>query len=318
MSQNHLHLVTDSESTAFQLSGTGDAVRRDLTDLPFMAIDPPGAYEIDDALRVICHRSGAYTVQAAIADGSQLSDTRPLIDRAVHVGASHYQNAGQVEPMLPLPVVRKLELRTGIQKALIISQDFSAETEPSDPEIFPGWVKVQRTTYHRFGMHCRVNSKSPGPGNLVGFNRAYRLERQLGYKEAHKLRSLTEMQKFSTKMVQTYMALANMAVAKWAIQADSPLIYRKFDTSDGLWQEQQDGSVIPLRAEYTPGPAPHYGFHRFTPDEGVPYTHATSPLRRAADLVNHLLIANHLWGVELPDSINNLSGVTAHINSLAA
>lgn len=317
MTQGRLAVVENKNH--FQPSGAGDHERRDLTDLPFVAIDPPGAREVDDAIRVIRRPGGGFRLQAAIADGSQLSGETAVIDQAIQAGQTIYGSAESAKPMLPAAVVDELGLGQGVKRALIISQDYSAKAEVlAQPEIFSGLVKVLRTTYPRYGMHCRATANGHRQEALMEFGQAYRWNRGLSLRRPDNLRSLTDMKKFSSKLVQTCMAVSNMAVAEWAQQSGTPLIYRKFDVSDGLWTEQDDGGVVPLRAEYTSTPALHHGFQRFTSEQGVLYTHATSPLRRAADLVNHLLIANTLWGTSLPDSVANLDGVAHHINHVAA
>ena len=68
-------VVADAERRA--ASGPRHGTRRDLTDLPFVTVDPPGARDLDQAVLVVAD-GGGWRVRYAIADVAAFVDTRTV------------------------------------------------------------------------------------------------------------------------------------------------------------------------------------------------------------------------------------------------
>ncbi|HIW62122.1 MAG TPA: RNB domain-containing ribonuclease [Candidatus Stackebrandtia excrementipullorum] len=131
-------------------------------------------------------------------------------------------------------------------------------------------------------------------------------------------------------IVQEFMIAANAAVARWAAQQDLPILYRNHRTSavagdnrailDDLAVAQGSGDaaayellrerlgVVQRAAEYGPTVLGHQGLNLST------YTHATSPLRRYADLVNQRMLLACVDGEAPPYTADELAVVADEIN----
>ncbi|MFI1205579.1 RNB domain-containing ribonuclease [Streptomyces sp. NPDC020883] len=132
------------------------------------------------------------------------------------------------------------------------------------------------------------------------------------------------------KVVQECMIAANTALAAWAAQRDLPLLFRNHCVAkvapprqvllDDLDLALADGSPARLEAlqqrtlmvmkaaEYAPFMGGHWGLN-------LPgYVHATSPLRRYADLVVQRVVFHHLDGTESPYTSDELALIAAALN----
>lgn len=132
------------------------------------------------------------------------------------------------------------------------------------------------------------------------------------------------------KIVQECMIAANTALASWAAERDLPLLFRNHSAArvaaprqtllDDLDLAFTDGSAARLEAlrertlmtlkaaEYAPFMGGHWGLN-------LPgYVHATSPLRRYADLVVQQVITSHLDGDGSPYDAEGLLAIAESLN----
>ncbi|MET8605578.1 RNB domain-containing ribonuclease [Streptomyces rubiginosohelvolus] len=133
------------------------------------------------------------------------------------------------------------------------------------------------------------------------------------------------------KIVQECMIAANTALASWAAERDLPLLFRNHSAArvaaprqtllDDLDLAFADGSAARLEAlrertlmtlkaaEYAPFMGGHWGLN-------LPgYVHATSPLRRYADLVVQQVITSHLDGDGSPHDADGLLAIAESLNT---
>jgi len=133
------------------------------------------------------------------------------------------------------------------------------------------------------------------------------------------------------KIVQECMIAANTALASWAAQRDLPLLFRNHAAGrvaaprqtllDDLDVAFADGSAARLEAlrertlmtlkaaEYAPFMGGHWGLN-------LPgYLHATSPLRRYADLVVQRVISSHLDDAASPYGQDDLASIAEALNT---
>lgn len=131
-------------------------------------------------------------------------------------------------------------------------------------------------------------------------------------------------------VVQELMVLANSAVAEFAVEQDIPLLFRNHvaraaapDRSE-LMRQIEDALHTPLvsldtvrqrthllldRAHYGATLTGHYGLN-------LPaYLHATSPIRRYPDLLNHGQLRAHLLGGPYPRDKSQLDELAERINT---
>ncbi|WP_070014731.1 RNB domain-containing ribonuclease [Streptomyces nanshensis] len=136
------------------------------------------------------------------------------------------------------------------------------------------------------------------------------------------------------KIVQECMIAANTALANWAAARDLPVLFRNHTVAnvappradlladletavaDGtparIEALQQRALLVMRRAVYAPHMGGHWGLN-------LPgYVHATSPLRRYADLVTQRLITSTLDGAPLPYTAEQLDAIAQVLNAGAA
>lgn len=282
--------------------------------LPFFAVDDRNPHEVDDAIRIDRLKNGGFLVESAIADGGQLAGNNELVDEAIRKRHNRYYRDEVTRAILPNECVDRLQLKNGYNHATVIRQKFTKTLEQQgDVEIFPANVKVATMDYKGFGRQCLLEMTKPDhPAPFVDFLEKFRAERGLKRRAINPDSSPGNIRRHSIRMVGTFMVLANMAFAQWANQNDVPIIYREFP--DGK-QRNDDEDYIegnPIYANYTPDLLPHHGIAGF--DSGILYTHVTSPLRRAADLLNHIQLTHALAKKEVPFNKNSLDEITVHLN----
>lgn len=131
-------------------------------------------------------------------------------------------------------------------------------------------------------------------------------------------------------IIQELMILANAELTRWCAHQGIPVLYRnhaaranaperevlieQVETAIGsslgvIQQLRERFNLVMERAVYHPTLSGHYGLN-------LPgYMHATSPIRRYADLVSWRQILAHLAGEELPYTQADLVEVAEHINN---
>lgn len=293
----------------FEPSKISNGDRVDLNDgLPFYAIDGPDAHEIDDAIQII-RRKGGFLVQVAIADGLKLAEynNSSFVEKAISKKHNKYYGDKVTKQILPTGISDALSLKTGENDTLVIRQWFDNYGYTSRPtEIFPATAGIIRTTYEEFG---RQSSKTGPLGAYFDFYENFRDWNGLRKKSLGQIVAQKGPASLGISLVSSTMVLTNIAVANWADEQQLPIIYRQFSTN-----EYADDDISPEinYAHYVANPFPHMGItgHK----DGVKYTHVTSPLRRTADLLNHLQIGHLLAKEVLPYSQPELATISAKLN----
>ncbi len=260
----------------FEPTGELDGMRRDMTaSRPFYAIDPPGAAEIDDAVRITpLDDNNAFRIEVAVADGTQIDPSGECFRHALKVGHSVYFDSTDVENQLMLDrdVLRAVSLGGAACRATVLSQvyDYNARKQ-GELQVQPAWVDVKNVEY-----------SEPDPGYIqmvLDSRRAiHSLERAVfGRKQG--AGGFWRHSNSGEKLVATSMAWSNQAMAGWFIKHNVPVMLRvhqpdqPFRAGDG-----EDARII--HGHYSHRRKGHSAF-------AGDYAHFTSPLRRAADLVMH-------------------------------
>lgn len=302
-----------AETGIFTPSGLNDLGRLDIPDI-HPSIDTKKVNEIDDVIRAVSTDTG-FAIFPAIVDGGQLSNRPDLIALAIEKRRNRYLTLhGQqivTRQILPDTVKNELEFRGDQPKrALVISQSFTHDAAPIDKSIrlFSAWVRVANYDYRSFYTDYLASLGNPNQSQLVAFNRAFRQARELPFDDSNSV----EPHLYSHQLVALYMALANMAVAEWATQHEIPILYRIIGRTAAELIGAKMPESAPDKAYYTLDALPHHGIEH----AGRPalYTHITSPLRRAADLINHLQISTYLAGEDPPFTAKSLRKVQEKIN----
>ncbi len=129
-------------------------------------------------------------------------------------------------------------------------------------------------------------------------------------------------------IVQEMMVLANSETAKYFAEKDIPFVFRNHTVKGNIPDREEVHSQLvnalqnksmfssfvsrmsiwQNRAQYEVSLKGHYALN-------LPaYAHVTSPLRRFADMINHVIIKAHLQGKELPISVEHLNEYCQNIN----
>jgi ribonuclease R len=131
-------------------------------------------------------------------------------------------------------------------------------------------------------------------------------------------------------VVQEFMILTNKAIARFAAENNIPLLYRNHNVkslapgradiigqiNNALINHNYLGALIDKikfwfqKANYGPILEGHYGLNE------PAYTHVTSPIRRFADLINHILIKNYLHNKAQDFDTDKLLEISKHINDI--
>lgn len=295
----------------FRPSKINDPFRIDLIDgHRFIAIDAPGAHEIDDAIRIRRLRGG-FLMQVAIADGTKLAEesNRHIVEKAINKRENRYCRDKVTRRILPKAVSGQLSLQKGTNDALVISQKFTDEGEKfGNTEIFPALVNIKRTTYQAFGQDCVRKYQNEITNPYTDFYEIFRRTRNFRPKSIGNIIRERGIAGLSQRIVSASMILANISLAQWAQTNSVPILFREFSED----KEIDEDDYTPIHANYSPNPELHCGIPGF--NDGVVYTHATSPLRRAADLVNHLQVAHALANNEAPFSTEEMKAIIINLN----
>jgi len=273
----------------FQPSGFNDELRRDLTEgAAFAAVDGENISEIDDGFRIRQTRNGGFLLQVAIADGSQVDYESEQLQGAMDAKASIYQGRRVVRSLLDKVVVQQLELRPGPEprRALVVESRFDADAQPiATSDIFPAFVRVDSYSYSRF-----VANYLPRHGGknspIVQFEETFRNNRadlQPGLPVA--LGGSKQNVIYGNHLNQDCMVLTNLGVAGMAVEAEVPLLHRRFPTAASIWSSGK--AVSTDKNLYI------VGDHQ-TPDTGVPYARTTSPMHDGVSLANHILLGAYI------------------------
>lgn len=279
----------------FEPTGLNDDKRVDLTDSPFLAIDPAGASEIDDAIRMRKDRAG-FKLEVAIVDGSQLASDSLYVREAIQRGQTSYAD---YDMMLAKHVLDVMSLKGEEPKrALVVSQTFDRDlVEDSEPMIEPAWINVKNLAY---GELSGANAFMPGhraERNMKNF-----ANRWLGRQALSILEGQTHAHAAGDRQfVSECMKFANGAVASWMRDREIPALYRVFDPRKPFLEKNGTRHF----AHYSSYPSGHAAF-----EELEYYMHFTSPLRRAADLVNHLQVGAYLAGQDVPFTPRSVDGIS--------
>jgi len=301
-----------SSNGVFRPNGLNDERRVDMSDDPFYAIDRKNPHEIDDAIRVD-RLSDGFLVRVAMGDGAQVSPHGEIFNSAVIARSNIYvdrKHSRLIRSILPEQAVRELELsRSRHKRALVVSQVFDDSSTPVSTELTPAYIHVEEYRNHTFGGHF-LHRLGEGARNIpiVAFASRYRQAHGLPSPDPFVLGGLESAQQFSSRLVSTYMVLANIAFASWAQENEVPILYRTFEGNQGPWDEE--GGLLTRRAEFTSDPELHNGLP-IQNQTATTYAQGSSPLRRGVDLVNHTQAGHHIAGLELPYSYDNL-GVLSH------
>lgn len=307
-----------------------------------ITIDPVGAADLDDAIRV--DRDGrCWTVQVAFP---RLTDVVRIgghaDETARHRTETRYRLGGVSRHMLPEEVMKAASLTPGGGKPVflatilldgsfrVISTTVAKATFKSMGRLTYG--EATRRVQTREGDFAKMleQARDLAHGLLErrrssGAIAYYDLERGIAFDEEGSAILLSGEGHVAEMIVSELMVLANAQLAAFAVERNIPLLYRNHEAAADLTREQILGRLrdaaahvradvqtrglprIMAKARVGAEPKGHYALN-------LPaYAWFTSPLRRYADLVNQRMIEAALDGVPAPYAAADIETVALQI-----
>lgn len=273
--------------------GSKELLRRPLEPRTAYAIDPPGSSEIDDAIDVVFDEDDAgrhARITTYIADAALVGAYPNIVTQAAERGFSTYCGPNR-QSMLPKYVIEQLSLgaplEDGVPAIAVRMKAYKHGATLCDIERVR--VKVRSMTYRQFGYIALTGNKKAH--DIVTASKM--LSRKGNFDAT--LAQNTDPH----NVVAQHMLLTNRLVARSMRSFDMPFIYR----------DQQPRNVDKVNyAMYNDIPLPHESLK-------VPqYCHFTSPLRRFADLANHINLAAIMDGKSPTFGTKETKEIATHIN----
>ncbi|MGA7720168.1 MAG: RNB domain-containing ribonuclease [Ignavibacteriaceae bacterium] len=314
-----------------------------------ITIDGPDSLDLDDAIQ-LDYTGDGYVLHVSIADVSAF--IRPgsgLFNEAIKRTMTRYLSDGNI-PMLPEIIsegklsLLENEVRPALTFSITLTPDLELDQLTIKETIFKNRRRLNYTQVdyiidscpddpdYRMLNDCyilarRLMDKRRQSGALVIFD----LQRLLFTNEDGQLMQMkSEDAHKSNIIIQEFMILTNAAVAEFAALREYNFLYRNHTARQVIPQraevlEQLQTAVSNPKlldavvsrsnlwfnkAEYGVSIKGHYSLN-------LPaYTHVTSPLRRAADLLNHELLKAQFNKKESTFTIDELNTISSEINSV--
>jgi len=311
-----------------------------------ITIDGPNSKDLDDAIWLDSTDDDGYVAHISIADVSSVVKKDSKLDKkALEQGFTHYFLNGNT-PMIPRNLSENsLSLVEGQQRPTItISVPITKELDLGKPDInLTSLTSLRKCSYKSaeaminkfdflrdaFVLSKALFNKRKTLGALAIFDKTTGLYTD----EDGTLKLLGNDERYDSHLlVQEFMILANSAIAEYFAINDIPGLFRNHTVKscapkssnlildmDAILSQndpsrvevlQERLNLIMNKAEYSPKLFGHYALN-------LPaYMHFTSPIRRYADLVNHMQLSAILQDKNLPFDRAELESIAEHINKL--
>ena len=308
-----------------------DGRRRDLTGLSVFTIDDAYTTDMDDGVSVDLREDGTACVGVHITDVAALVPIGSDLDREAAGRVSSLYFPDRKIPMLPKRISEDLgSLRPGMPRlALSLLFDVAADGSVADVEIVPSLIRCREKLAYEQVDAALEDASHPLYGAMSALYRtaeaqwivrlqmgAVALERpecQIRVTPEKEVQvSVRERNSRANLLVSELMVMANVAVAKFCMDRDIPIVYRTQQTPDLSDLEEVENEVLrrhqTLRrmrpAELALEPGLHGGL-------GVAfYCQASSPLRRYPDLAVQRQITAFLLGEAPPYDLEGIREVS--------
>lgn len=313
-----------------------------------MMIDDPSSRDLDDAFAVRGSQRG-WHVQVFIAAAADLIPAGGADDARARDRVESRYLPRKTIPMLGERIEQSATLsERATRSALAISADMdqagncttvrvSRVVLPPDSCVRVSYKQVPEILGdQQHSLHGQLSAAHELSQTLLASRRAagalalYDLARGFEVTEDGGIARIPQHKRtVGYVIVQEMMIAANAALAAWCIDHECAILFRNHRTgllgTDGsdlatdiaaslhdpkLFAQLQDRVNRTYgRAVYERTPRGHHGLSLMA------YTHATSPLRRYADLVTERIVFAHLDGQPHPYSVSELDSIADHINT---
>ncbi len=312
-------------------------------------IDGTNSRDLDDGI-YLSRKNDNYLLEVSISDvGSVITPGTKLFKAAFQKAETVYYRYIN-KPMLPRVLSEnRLSLLPGSLKPAIT---FDIEIRPDgEVENFgireTAFKNMRKLSYGEFDQIAFKNPDDPEHALFSEMAKlaAFLLERRrqkgalaiydimkgiFTNEEGRILPLSKEMSHISNIVIQEFMIMTNKALAVFFAEKDVPFLYRNHTARQSAPDRKQileqialavenPQFILPLhkrgslwfnRAYYGPTTEGHFGLNEPL------YTHITSPIRRVADLINHLIIKAYLRDKGSPFSFKGLKGMSNKVNEI--
>jgi hypothetical protein len=295
------------------------------------AIDCAAAKDIDDAIYVEPTDSG-YDLTVSIADVGSFLSRQPAARRlARRAGHTHYEDGKAVRPMLPRTISEDvLSLKHKAERPVLsVHIPVDHQGTLGDATVYQDVITARRLSYQRVDKLLQDPPRKPTDELLAiqGLSRVARLLYEARHGTAGQsnyvfendtpVRRDQEAISHGGFIVSQAMIAANESLAHYATRHDIPVLYRNVtlpESMTGLHEYELEQALIkdPTRALYATAIKGHDML------QVSAYLHGTSPLRRYADLVNHMNIAAYLDGRDYLYEDEKLEEIASMLNARAS
>ena len=309
-----------------------------------ITIDGEHSPDLDDAIWARRTPFG-YVIDVHIADlGAVITPQSPLFIDAISKKESKYYEDG-IDHMFPPALSENLFSLLQDQKRLTITirTELNKNLDVINYRIFPSELTSQKRLSH--GQASELIRKAEEPlGKMLKIS--YQLATGLMKKRFSKTpvslmdvesgiyldkygkaRQLKQSSNSATLLIQALMVLSNEMVSQYFINRNLPGIFRNHlpknkneikeimkniienngHEPDQKWLDQLSKSF--LKAKYQVKNKGHKGLLIDS------YLHFTSPIRRSADLINHMILSARFNGLQAPFSKKQLRKISKHLNT---
>ena len=264
-----------------------DAMRKARREIPSFPIDnvtPDVLSDRDDGVFVEAEpREGGYRVHVTIADvAAHISAGSPLATAAWQRAFTVY-GPGWIDSMFPKMLEENLSLEHGQERlGLTVSITLDKNFQPVHTNFMPVLTRPDNSSYAQAGERIASDPQFKLMADIAhGVEEQYFGGREMAWREwneQHRSRqSRNSYDPQAMQMVATYMLLANSCVAKFFAESGLPFLFRNFDG-----EAENAHAVYGTQAER----------HTALEGQGLKgaYCHFTSPIRRAPDYFNALMV----------------------------
>jgi len=223
--------------------------RKDLTDLPFAAIDGETARDFDDAIFVRKTKQGC-RLYVAIADVAHYVRPGSALDKEAQERANSWYFPVSVEPMLPPALSNALcSLNPGVDRLVVVADmDFDSSGATGAVRLYTAYIRsAARLTYEqvqdfldgngRPACSVAVQASLQAAAELASLLQSRRTERgsldfelpepAYSFDEAGRITAIARRERlFSHRIIEECMIVANEAVARFLEERGVPALYR--------------------------------------------------------------------------------------------
>lgn len=264
-------------------------------------IDPDGCKDVDDVITINKRSDQEYDIIISIADVASFISEDSVGDMiARQKGETLYQNGNARIPMLPLQYSENALSLLPQQERLAISLYCMWNTDKKELTVngFKETCLINKKTY----TYETIKSATDFPIDILRDVASYLKKTFID--DSH-------------EWIEELMVLYNKEVAKCLLKANAGLL-RQHSAPDALKYEMyaklhSDLTVFAYKSAEYKETAPgllHAGLGN------IPYTHASSPLRRYADLYNQRILKRILQETPQPEPIPSLAHQLNHLQKM--